>query len=352
MRFLFGCATTGCAALLIAAVLSRRRRRKIGSEAADRVPPVEIVPRARKFSKEAVTPQSPRSPPPLKVQPSMVSVPQPTTTAALFAWLGMSPAAGMPAFKAMHKHFPGALPSIAILHRTSDILHRHLGFEPGNTIYADSVCPDEINHEVSALPSIMAKHWGRGTYGSFPMGGLAGVPFVGKTGFSAFSHHVPTDGNVLILFGPHVGISADGVLGKQLRVGQKSESAACGAVLAAFNKCRQADKCGACLTDDHDLQQSWITQRISSFADAVATSAEPLEALVHRMYDEIEKELLQIVTTDFGSGNISLIGGVQINLPYPYECHFQPLFFKAWSAASPKPVDLLPKLSYMPPRKA
>ena len=28
----------------------------------------------------------------------------------------------------------------------------------------------------------------------FHLGGLAGVPFTGKTGFAAFSHHVP-DGN-------------------------------------------------------------------------------------------------------------------------------------------------------------
>ena len=29
-------------------------------------------------------------------------------------------------------------------------------------------------------------------------GGLAGVPFPGKTGFNAFSHHVPKDGRLLV----------------------------------------------------------------------------------------------------------------------------------------------------------
>lgn len=53
----------------------------------------------------------------------------------------------------------------------------------------------------------------------FNLGGLAGVPFVGKTGFGAFSHHVPVDGNILIVFGPHVGISPEGELGKTKRIG-------------------------------------------------------------------------------------------------------------------------------------
>ena len=46
------------------------------------------------------------------------------------------------------------------------------------------------------------------------MGGLAGIPFVGKVGFGAFYAHIPKDGNLLILFAPHVGIAPDGEIGK------------------------------------------------------------------------------------------------------------------------------------------
>ncbi len=46
------------------------------------------------------------------------------------------------------------------------------------------------------------------------MGGLGGLPFVGKTGFKAYSHHVPHDGNLFIVFAPHVGIADDGLIGK------------------------------------------------------------------------------------------------------------------------------------------
>jgi hypothetical protein len=43
---------------------------------------------------------------------------------------------------------------------------------------------------------------------------LAGIPFTGKTGFTAFSHHIPDNGNLFVLFAPHVGISKSGRIGK------------------------------------------------------------------------------------------------------------------------------------------
>ena len=63
------------------------------------------------------------------------------------------------------------------------------------------------------------------------------------------------------------------------------------------------------------MQQSWITKRVGNMLKDVEASNTPLAALVHSMYSEIEKEILAIVDTNFGAGNIILLGGVQINLP-------------------------------------
>merc|ERR1719454_1111744 len=104
---------------------------------------------------------------------------------------------------------------------------------PLNTIFGTSICPDEINTMQGSLAAIMKRHWGK----CFPMGGISGIPFAGKTGFVAFSHHVPDDGNVMVMFGPHVGISDDGTIGKFVRRGQKKQSTACGAVIGAYNSC-------------------------------------------------------------------------------------------------------------------
>ena len=56
-------------------------------------------------------------------------------------------------------------------------------------MYADSSCPDEINHDNSEedVTSLFHKRWGS----TFPLSGLGGLPFTGKTGWGAFSGHVP-----------------------------------------------------------------------------------------------------------------------------------------------------------------
>ncbi len=66
------------------------------------------------------------------------------------------------------------------------------GITGENTLFAQSVCPDEINHEADGLPELLAKELGA----KFHMGGLGGVPFTGQTGFVAYSHHVP-DGKLI-----------------------------------------------------------------------------------------------------------------------------------------------------------
>lgn len=51
------------------------------------------------------------------------------------------------------------------------------------------------------------------------MGGLGGIPFVGKIGYEAFTSHIPVGGNLVIMFAPHVGVTPDGQFGKFRREG-------------------------------------------------------------------------------------------------------------------------------------
>ena len=75
--------------------------------------------------------------------------------------------------------------------------------------------------------------------------------------------HIPDDGNVVILFGPHVGISPEGEVGKFSRVGQKKLSTACGAAIAAFNAGSAGD-----FSDqgDQDIQQSMLNNKLDKQA--------------------------------------------------------------------------------------
>lgn len=86
-----------------------------------------------------------------------------------------------------------------------------MGFNAENTLFGESSCPDEINHDNpnEDVSLLMAARWGE----HFSLGGLAGIPFTGKTGWSAFSAHVPLDGNIVLMFAPHVGIDKDGNVG-------------------------------------------------------------------------------------------------------------------------------------------
>lgn len=256
-----------------------------------------------------------------------------------FAWLGLTPNVCAPSFRTLHEHFPGALPG-RVLHRRSLLALEKYGLNPANTLYGNSICPDEINNEKGTLSTIMKDHWGE----CFPMGGIGGAPYVGKTGFMAFSHHVPDNGNVLVLFGPHIAISEYGELGKYLRIGQSSHSGACGAVLAAYASTQEKSEQSL---DEYDMEQGWLKQVVSKRRDEIDKNEAPLAALTRVAYDAVRDKMLAIVNHNYGSGKLVLIGGIQINMPEPYVDHFQPLIFNVSSKDIPDGIDMLSAFACM-----
>ena len=127
------------------------------------------------------------------------------------------------------KYFPRAQFAIELHQRINFALLKE-GSRPSNTLFACSVCPDEINHYPNSLNNRLSRVAGK----CFYMGGLAGVPFIGKVGYNAFTSHMPEGGNLVILFSPHVGVTPDGDFGKFDRDGQDFHDNACGAAVAAY----------------------------------------------------------------------------------------------------------------------
>lgn len=138
---------------------------------------------------------------------------------AVFEWLGWSAPKNSPVAQALDAHFPGAIPGSALASRLTSVLLRDHKITAKNALFGTSICADEINSESGDMADQLRSYFGK----VFPMGGIGGAPFAGKTGFAAFSHHVPDGGHVVILFGPHVGISEHGEVGKYHRVGQEHE---------------------------------------------------------------------------------------------------------------------------------
>jgi len=240
-------------------------------------------------------------------------------------------------YKEVEKFFPGARPGIDVMRRAHKAMATY-GVVKGNTLYGQSVCSDEINGDKGHLTALMTEYYGR----TFPLGGIGGLPYVGQTGFGAFSHHVPDNGNVFIVFGPHIGFSIDGEAGKFLRKGQACKSTACGAVIAAYNQCMQG---GYYIHNDRqDLQQNRLRLLLKNECREASEAANPMVALVYKAYKAVEEEMLAIVNTDFGPGKLVLLGGVQINMPHPMRGFWLPLHFTIRSKGQ-EPIDLM-KLAF------
>ena len=114
------------------------------------------------------------------------------------------------------RYFPGSLRG----RQVENIVYRQLtmlGFKPGNTLFGNCSCPDEINHNDPGedITSLFRHRWGQ----VFTISGIGGLPFVGKTGWGAFTSHTPENGNIVVVFAPHVGVDKDGNIGKVHRHG-------------------------------------------------------------------------------------------------------------------------------------
>jgi len=78
------------------------------------------------------------------------------------------------AMDAIEKNFPNAMKGKDVEAKTFETL-KDLGFEKANTLYADSSCPDEINHNGTDITTHYVNRYGE----MFTLSGLGGLPFTG-----------------------------------------------------------------------------------------------------------------------------------------------------------------------------
>ena len=226
---------------------------------------------------------------------------------------------------ALDKFFPNSFEAGTCAPLANSILTT-AGFTPKSTLFATSVCPDEINADCPEfdISNTMERHWGE----QFPLGGLAGMPFAGKTGWGAFAAHVPVGGDIVLLFAPHCGISFEGTPGSVQRLGQSKPSTCCGAAVAAFNHIQGGN---TVTHDPYDMQQSYLNDAtLRRMKDVETLSIEKgnnMVGMTHMLYDEMSLYLKNIINLGFG-GRLAVIGGIQINLSEPHRDRFMPLTFE------------------------
>ncbi|CAK0864150.1 unnamed protein product, partial [Prorocentrum cordatum] len=242
-----------------------------------------------------------------------------------YSELGWSPPIDSLAYDTMMREFPKSLPAISVFERSRLFLTQNFGMTPDNTILGTSICPDEINNLEGGVASLAKKYWGE----VFTLGGLGGVPSVGKTGWGAFSHHAPEDGSIFVVYGPHVGISDIGEVGKYNRKGQTGETSACGAFVGAY---RQAASWAGEreLLERNDAQQQFIRAQLAPLTAGIARAESPMTDLALKAFDIVDRQLDDVIDLDAlgNGGKLVLLGGIQVNTPRAFPDHFQPMRFE------------------------
>jgi hypothetical protein len=207
----------------------------------------------------------------------------------------------------INKYFKGAI--------TNSNLMKTIGakkLDPNKTHFTLSICCDEINHEKGDLPDLCRNHFGE----VFQMGGLGGIPFPGITGLGATLHHVPTDGTLFILYGPHVGISTEGKVGDYNRFGIEHAGHACGAAIGAYTTIKNNK---TITSNVYDSQFQYIVNKLKDKMNTITDLKDENQTnvnIANAMYDIIQ-EWIEEFKVEFKKQKdikkLILLGGIVIN---------------------------------------
>jgi Limiting CO2-inducible proteins B/C beta carbonyic anhydrases len=220
--------------------------------------------------------------------------------------------------------FPNAVTNAELVTKVTRALKPY-GYD-SSVLVTFSLCSDEVNRPLEEVFY--------GWYGEhFNMGGLAGFPFAGVTGFGAMASHIPDGGSCLLVYGPHVGIDSDGNVGKVDRKGKSKSGACCGSAVAASKYITAVYKGDAEKvappTDAVDAQQNYVSAMLLPYGERVAKAADPMVELPFVTFEPIDGMMERIVKKGGSKvgGKIAMLGGLQINTPRGLSDYFLPLRF-------------------------
>ena len=242
--------------------------------------------------------------------------------------------------------FPGAISNKELELKVVEILAER-DFHDDNTLLATSLCCDELARR---LEDDLGRVYGN----NFTLGGLAGFPFAGITGFGAMVSHVPDNGFCLIVHGPHVGITKDGLVGKVERRNLALVDNCCGSAIAAANYVRGITDGGATITGNIqsflDFQQSAVQEMILPHGKRLHDAGDDfLKEIPYALYQS-QDVLLHDIVKQVRNGlkhyrGTAILGGVQINTGPDTMDYFHPLRFELMDNNGNIIEDMLPHLT-------
>ena len=212
-------------------------------------------------------------------------------------------------------HFPKAMDAKdTSIHYLGKMQLEH-NIDVSKVLMATSVCSDDINVPSTTFFNVL--------FGPFVMGGLGGIPFVGQTGMTAFAHHIPDEGSAFIFYGPHIGMTLDGDLGKMYRPRQEATGNSCGALMLALDRL-QNENYTPVLNED-DYQQMKLEESLLPYRDDILKSDNQQKAITEATYEIIDRKIHEFVKTckdEFHVDRVTLLGGIIINTDYGLDDYF------------------------------
>ncbi|PAC29289.1 hypothetical protein [Flectobacillus sp. BAB-3569] len=216
--------------------------------------------------------------------------------------------------KKVSVHYPNAKSGDDITESYLTLLEKEYNSDLKKMLFATSVCSDDVN---------VSTDFRRVLSRPFTMGGLGGLPYSGFTGMVAFSHHIPDGGDAFIFYGPHIGITDEGELGRMRRIGQKRLTNSCGALMLALERFQSDDDVDTYVPQSvhYDYQQIQLEQTLMPFKNKILTAENPKKAITDYTYTAIDKQIKKLVSmslNEFHCERIFLLGGVIINTSEEY----------------------------------
>ena len=204
------------------------------------------------------------------------------------------------------KYFPNALTTIDTMNKVIDVMEGELNLDPSQVMMADSICSDDVN-------SIQFPIRYQEFLGPFRMGGLDGYPFTGISGMGALASHIPDEGGVFMYYGPHIGISKEGVVGEIQRVGQSYATTCCGAAHGAVGKLKEGSIQHMHVTE-LDYQMNTIEQLLLFQNERILSAPNALMEATEVIYEATDKRIQELIAaTKFNCKYIVLLGTIIIN---------------------------------------
>lgn len=213
------------------------------------------------------------------------------------------------------QHYPNAKTGEEITDSYLSLLHKEYKVNLKKLLFATSLCSDDVN---------VSTDFRRVMNRPFSMGGLGGLPYSGFTGMVAYSHHIPDGGDAFIFYGPHIGITDEGELGRMRRAGQTRLTNSCGALMLALERFHLEDKGDEVYVPysvEHDYQQIMLERTLMPFKSRIINSANEKKEITDVAYYKIDKQIKRLVKMaikEFNCEKIFLLGGVIINTSEDY----------------------------------